>query len=366
MKIAVIFGGKSDEHEVSRMSAVNVLKGIAKLGDEYEVMQVGITKAGRWYLTEAGYEEIQNGDWEKHPGNRQVTIPSDPVGRGILVFDESDHAVLHKLDCCYPVLHGDFGEDGKIQGVFEMAGIPYVGCGVASSANCMDKALTKTIVECTGVTMAKTYVIKKHAYDIDREGEIARAAAVNGGEFPLFVKPSSAGSSVGATKAHNLEELAPAIDEAFKYDNKVLVEEMIVGREIECAVLGNQDPQASCVGEILAAAEFYDYDAKYNNPDSKTRVIDDLPEEVLNEVRRFAVEIYKALDCRGMSRVDFFYSEDGRIVFNEINNLPGFTNISMYPQLWEAMGVPQPELIRRIINFALEEYEDKIKFERAE
>lgn len=365
MKIAVIFGGKSDEHEVSRKSAVNVLKGIAAKG-LHEVMQVGITKQGRWYLTEANYEEIESGAWEQLPTNKQVTIPSDPVAKGILVFDENDHAILHKLDLCYPVLHGDYGEDGKIQGVFEMAGIPYVGCGVMSSANCMDKSSTKTMVACTGVTMAKTYVINKHAYDIDREGEIAKAAAVNDGAFPLFVKPSAAGSSVGATKAHNFEELVPAIELAFKYDYKVLVEEMIVGREIECAVLGNEDPMASCVGEILAAAEFYDYDAKYNNPNSQTRIIDDLPEEVLNEVRRFAVEIYKALDCRGMSRVDFFYSEDGRIVFNEINNLPGFTNISMYPQLWEAMGVPQPELIEKLMQYALEEYDNKIKYERAE
>lgn len=366
MRIALIFGGKSDEHEVSRNSAVNVLKGIAAAKGDYEVMQIGITKQGRWYLTEANYEQIANGDWEKLPTNKQVTIPSDPIAKGILVFDENDHATLHKLDLCYPVLHGDYGEDGIIQGVFEMAGIPYVGCGVRASANCMDKSATKTIVECTGVTMAKTHVIKKHAYDTDKNGEIIRAAAVNDGNFPLFVKPSSAGSSVGATKAHSFEELEPAINLAFKYDNKVLVEEMIVGREIECAVLGNEDPMASCVGEILAAGEFYDYDAKYNNPASQTRIIDDLPEEVLNEVRRYAIEIYKALDCRGMSRVDFFYSNDGRIVFNEINNLPGFTNISMYPQLWEAMGVPQPELIERLITYGLEEFEEKMKYERAE
>ena len=352
MNIAVIFGGKSDEHEVSRNSAVNVLKALEKT--PHDVMKVGITKQGRWYETKAGYDAISSGAWEKDPANRQTCIPADPVAHGFLVFDSADHAELHKIDCIIPVLHGDHGEDGDVQGLFELAEIPYVGPGVRASANAMDKSAAKKLVSSTGVTMAKYCVIKQYEYRKSPEEQIERALQVDEGRFPLFVKPSSAGSSVGATKAKSAEALKPAIEEAFKYDDKVLVEEMIVGREMEVAVLGNEEPEATQVGEILSAGEFYDYDSKYNNPESRTRVVEDLPKEVLDQIRAYAVAIYQALDCRGLSRCDFFYSNDNRIVFNEINTLPGFTNISMYPQLWEAMGKSQPELIEDLIRLALE------------
>ena len=187
------------------------------------------------------------------------------------------------------------------------------------------------------------------------------AFTAHNGHFPLFVKPSSAGSSVGASKAKNLDQLREAVAEAFKYDKKVLVEEAIVGREIECAVIGNNDPKASRVGEILSAGEFYTYDAKYKNPESKTRVVEDLPDETINKVRQYAIAIYKALDCRGLSRVDFFYSNEGEIVFNEINSLPGFTNISMYPMLWEDMGITQPQLLDSLIKLAMEEHSDWVR-----
>ncbi len=355
MKLAVIFGGKSDEHEVSRNSAGNVLRALSKT--DHDVMVVGITKEGRWYETKADIEEIRSGAWEHRSDNRQTTIPADPVAHGFLIFDRNDHAELHQVDCILPVLHGDHGEDGEIQGVFEMAGIPYCGPGVRASANCMDKSVTKQLASVTGVDMAKYCVLKKHDYNNNKEVHLERAVAVNDGRFPLFVKPSSAGSSVGAHKVKAPEELQSAIEDAFRYDDKVLVEEAIEGREIEVALLGNHEPEASCVGEILAADEFYDYDAKYNNPESRTRIIDDLPTETLDEVRHYAVEIFKALDCRGLSRCDFFYSTEGKIIFNEINTLPGFTNISMYPQLWEAMGKSQTELIEEIIRLAIEETE---------
>lgn len=357
MNLAVIFGGKSDEHEVSRTSAVNVLKALES--STHQVMVVGITKEGRWYETKAAYEEIGNGDWENRKDNRQTTIPADPVAHGFLVFDSEDRATLHRIDCILPVLHGDHGEDGEIQGVFEMSGIPYCGPGVRASANCMDKSVTKKLAAVTGVTMAKYCTLKKYEYEKNPEEQLEEALNVDGGKFPLFVKPSSAGSSVGAHKVKRAEDLQAAIEDAFLYDDKVLVEEMINGREIEVAILGNEDPKASCVGEILSADEFYDYDAKYNNPESKTRIIDDLPKDVLDQVRAYAVAIFKALDCKGLSRCDFFYSEDGRIVFNEINTLPGFTNISMYPQLWEAMGKSQPDLIEEIIELALAEHGEK-------
>lgn len=354
MEIAVIFGGKSPEHEVSRHSAVNVLKALDK--DKYNVCRVGITKEGRWYMTEAGYEAIADGSWEKDPANRQVVFPHDPVVHGLLVFDSEDRAETKHIDCVIPVLHGAHGEDGDIQGLMELAEIPYVGSGVAAMANSMDKTITKVLAATTGVRQAKHCVLQYHSYKEDPEGEVMNALTAHNGKFPLFVKPSSVGSSVGASKAKDAESLRKAVAEAFKYDTKVLVEEAIVGREIECAVLGNYDPKASRVGEILAGEEFYTYDAKYNNPKSTTRVVDDLPEETINRIREYAVAIYKAMDCRGLARVDFFYSNEGEIVFNEINTLPGFTNISMYPMLWEDMGLPQPQLLDSLIELAMEEH----------
>ena len=353
MKIAVIFGGQSDEHEVSRNSAVNVLKSLAGRGDE--IFQIGITKEGRWYLTDAELVDIASGEWEKYASNRQVCFACDPVVHGILILDRNNAATAERIDCAIPVLHGDHGEDGEIQGVFAMSGVPFVGPGVKASANCMDKSVAKIIAADTGVKMAKYTVITRHEYDKHRQEALARALSVDGGRFPLFVKPSSAGSSVGVTKVTEANELAAAIEYAFLFDEKVLVEEMIVGRELEVAVLGNCEPEASVVGEILTAGEFYDYESKYNNPESKTWVPDDLPEGVSDEIRRYAVELYKELDCRGLSRVDFFYSEEKGVVFNEVNTLPGFTNISMDPQLGAAMGVDGPELIDRLIRFALEE-----------
>ena len=355
MKIAVIFGGQSDEHEVSRNSAVNVLKSLAPRGDE--IFQIGITKEGRWYLTDAELSDIASGEWEKYESNRQVCFACDPVVHGILIFDRNDNATAERIDCAIPVLHGDHGEDGEIQGVFAMSGVPFVGPGVKASANCMDKSVTKELAKRAGVTMAKYVVITRYDYKNRKDEMLARAAAVNGGVFPVFVKPSSAGSSVGVTKVEDPETLEAAIEYALLFDEKALVEEMISGRELEVAVLGNHEPEASVVGEILTAGEFYDYESKYNNPDSRTWVPDDLPDGVSDELRHSAIALYKALDCRGLSRVDFFYNEEKGVVFNEINTLPGFTNISMYPQLWAAMGVDGPELIDRLIDLALEEAE---------
>lgn len=354
MNLAVIFGGKSAEHEVSRMSAVNVLKALAERS--HSVMIIGITKEGVWYETRPSYEEILDGTWEQRPDNRRVTLLMDPTQRKFMILNPDGTTELRPVDCILPALHGDYGEDGKIQGAFEMAGIPYCGPGVAASANAMDKSFAKKLAADTGVCMAKYTVLRKSAYDESPERALEAALQTDGGKLPLFVKPSAAGSSVGAHKVKSIDDLQPAIEDAFHYDDKVLVEEMITGREIEVAVLGNQDPKASPVGEILSADEFYDYDAKYNNPDSRTRVIDDLPEETLDQIRACAVAIFKALDCRGLSRCDFFYTNDGRIVFNEINTLPGFTNISMYPQLWEATGKSQPELMEDLIRLAIEEH----------
>ena len=359
MKLAVIFGGESDEHEVSRNSAVNVLKNLE--GGDHEIFQIGISRQGSWYLTDATYADIASGEWENYDSNRQVCFTCNPAYPGLVIIDRDGNAVLERIDCVIPVLHGDHGEDGEIQGVFEMTDIPYVGPGVKASANCMDKSVAKALAASTGVTMAKHYLVTKQAYEADPAGVIAAAARVDGGRFPLFVKPSSAGSSVGVTKVTEESGLGAAIELALKFDSKALVEECIVGRELEVAVLGNLDPEASDVGEILTAGEFYDYESKYNNPESRTWIPDDLPEGVSDEIRGYAVEIFKALECRGLSRVDFFYSEDKGVVFNEVNTLPGFTDISMYPQLWAARGVDGPALVEKLIELAIAEHDSKLR-----
>lgn len=354
MKVAVIFGGRSPEHEVSRISACNVLRWLDR--NKYDVFKIGITKEGRWYLTDADYEAISDGTWEFKTSNRQVCFPCDPSVHGMLVFDVSDRAKVQRLDAVIPMLHGAHGEDGDVQGLLNLNEIPYVGSGVAASANSMDKSITKKLADYTGVRQAKYCVVTAREYRTSRERVAARIAERLGDKRPLFVKPASAGSSVGASEAGCDAEVLPAIENALKYDDKVLIEEKINGREMEIAVIGNDNPVASDVGEILSAGEFYDYDSKYNNPDSRTRVVRDLPRETIDEMRDYAVRIYKAMGCKGLSRVDFFFSDEGGIVFNEINTMPGFTNISMYPMLWEDAGVSGSRLLDKLIELALEEH----------
>ena len=348
-KIGVVFGGKSDEYEVSLTSAANVLKALD--AEKYDVVQIGISRDGKWYTTEASIEDIKNGAWVKASGNREFTLSADPTSKD--------------FDCIIPVLHGDHGEDGEIQGLFQMAEIPYVGSGVKASANCMDKTAAKQIAKLTGVRMAEHYVVRISNFAKNPDTEVEKAMETLHSEFPMFVKPSSAGSSVGVSKVNSENELRVAIEDALKYDHKALVEECIKGREFEVAVLGNLEPEASSVGEIKSAAEFYDYESKYINPEIQTSVVEDLPQEVIDEIREYACMLYKTLDCRGLARVDFFYADkekDGkRIVFNEINTLPGFTNISMYPMLWKHDGLDTPQLMDKLIELAFDEHRDWMK-----
>lgn len=348
-KIGVIFGGKSDEYEISLMSAGNVLRALDT--NKYDIIKIGITREGTWKITEASAEKIENGEWVNVAGNKEYILPIDPA---------------HKdFDCIIPVLHGDHGEDGEIQGLFQMSEIPYVGSGVKASANCMDKTAAKQLAKLTGVRMAEHYLVRISNFVKDSEREVEKAVETLGNTFPMFVKPSSAGSSVGVSKVRNKKELRAGIENALKYDHKALVEECINGRELEVAVLGNLEPEASSVGEIKSAAEFYDYESKYINPEIQTSVVADLPETVINEIREYAKELYKTLDCRGLARVDFFYSDSEkngqRIVFNEINTFPGFTNISMYPMLWQHDGIETPELMDKLIDLALDEHRDWVK-----
>ena len=345
--IAVIFGGQSSEHEISCISAATVISGIDP--EKYDLLLIGITRDGRWLFTESA-EALKDGSWEKGEV-RAVLAPDAGMGGALLI--RGDSVTVRKVDVVFPVLHGLYGEDGTIQGLCELARLPYVGCGVLSSAVSMDKFFTKVIVEDLGVSQAAFVpVLRRQLSDMD---EVVRRVEAKL-PYPVFVKPSNAGSSKGVSKAKSREDLITALQVAAAEDSKILVEEAIVGRELECAVLEcPEGAKASGVGEIVAAAEFYDYDAKYNNAESRTILSPELPEGKLEEIREISEKVFAAVDGRGLARVDFFL-EDGtnRVVFNEINTLPGFTSISMYPMLWAEQGLPIRDLVERLIETAEE------------
>ncbi len=354
--IVVLFGGISSEHEVSCLSAASILEHINR--EKYDISTIGITKDGEWFLTEASPADIADGSWKNAQGNRKAFVAPDRAAGGVVVLNADGTAEIIKADAVFPVLHGKNGEDGTMQGLLQLAGIPFVGSDTAASSASMDKAITKAMVEHRGVVdQAKCFVVHQNAYDRDRDAQLEAVNSFFADTYPLFVKPANAGSSVGISKVKRAEDLAKALDIAFAEDSKVLVEETITGREIEVAVLGNDNPQASCIGEIFAANEFYDYNAKYENDKSHTGIVRDLTPEKEQEIRDKAVSVYETMGCSGMSRVDFFLEEGGRVVFNEINTLPGFTSISMYPKLWEESGIPNEELIDRLIKLALEKYD---------
>ncbi len=350
LNVCVLFGGISPEHEVSLRSAESVLNNIDH--ERYNVLPVGITKEGDWILyTGMDYSLLPSGQWKTFPGNRRAAI--SPVrGQGLLSF-EGDCVVREKLDVVFPVLHGENGEDGAMQGLLQMAGIPCVGPHVAASAVAMDKTLTKLVVDHANIPQA--------AWQLVRRGELLNHTenTLDSLElrfrYPMFVKPAGTGSSVGVSKAADREALRSALQVAAMYDEKILVEEFIHGREIEVAVLGNDSPAASVCGEIDSGAEFYDYDAKYLTSTSTAYIPARISPEVEEIVRDAAVKVYKAIGCQGLSRVDFFVTYDEeRVVFNEINTLPGFTSISMYPKLFDASGIPYGQLIDELIRLAME------------
>lgn len=349
--ILVIFGGTNTEHEVSLKSAASIISMMDQA--KYHVVQVGITKTGHWMKTNAAPNQIKDGSWEFLPDNACAVLSPDRLDKGLIIKKDSG-IEIQKIDCVWPVLHGKYGEDGTVQGLFELAGLPYVGPGVCASAISMDKSRTKIAVEKSGIRQADYYLLRKNAYLENPDGEVRAIEEHFRSVFPLFVKPCAAGSSVGVAKVVKAEALRPAIEDALLHDEKVLVEETIVGREVEVAVLGNKDPKASVVGEVLSANEFYDYFAKYINSASRTVIPADILPEEQARLQCAAVTIYSVLECSGLSRVDFFLTADGTPVFNEINTLPGFTNISMYPKLWEASGIPNSELVDSLISLALE------------
>ena len=350
LSVCILFGGMSPEHEVSLRSAEAVLNNIDH--EKYNVFAVGITKEGDWIrYGGTDYSQLPTQEWLHHPDNRRAAI--SPVrDQGLLIF-EGDCVVREWIDVVFPVLHGENGEDGAMQGLLQMAGIPYVGPHVAASAVAMDKTLTKLVADQAGVTQAQWHLVRR--CELENHMDHVVEAVEKKFSYPVFVKPAGTGSSVGVSKAAGREALVKALTFAAKYDEKILVEEFIRGREVEVAVMGNDAPVASVCGEIDSGAEFYDYEAKYVTDTSTAYIPARISEQAEEAVREAAVKIYSAIGCQGLSRVDFFVTyEDERVVFNEINTLPGFTSISMYPKLFAASGIPYSRLIDELIGLAVE------------
>ena len=354
-RLVVIFGGRSAEHEVSVVSAQSVLGAIDP--NRYDVLTIGIDKRGRWHLLKKLPGRPKAGELASvagGPGSR-VSLSREP-GDAALVADDGTR---QEFDVVFPVLHGPYGEDGTIQGMLELAGIPYVGAGVLASAVGMDKAVQKVLFEAVGLPVVPHEVVHEREWEEDREAVEARTAGLG---LPVFVKPATLGSSVGITKVKRLDELPAAVEEALSYARKALVEKSMEGaRELECAVLGNDDPVASVPGEIIANGEFYDYRAKYLEEGTQLVIPAKLPQSIGEEIQRMAVVAFQAIDAAGMARVDFFYREPAEVVVNEINTIPGFTQISMYPKMWEASGLSYPELVDRLIELAIERHEKERK-----
>ena len=347
--VAVVFGGASSEYEISLLSSASILRNLSR--EKYDILCLGITKEGRWYLYSGNVDDIASGAWVNDPDNVQAFISPDPTIHGIVAF-YPDGVKTIPVDVIFPVLHGKNGEDGTIQGLFAMSGIPYVGCHTFASSVCMDKAATHTILSANRIEQTPYLWFYADRYE-DAEGRTTIRKKVNARlNFPVFVKPANAGSSVGISKVNTMDELDEAVAKAAKEDVKIVIEEGVAGQEVECAVLGNRDAKASVVGEIGATAAFYDYDDKYKNGTSQLYIPARLSEEISEEIRRTAVRAYRLLGCAGLSRVDFFVTPEGRIILNEINTLPGFTAISMYPKLWEATGLAYGDLLDQLVELA--------------
>jgi D-alanine-D-alanine ligase len=385
LRVGVLFGGRSGEHEISLLSAASVLKAINPR--KYEVVPIGITKQGQWLsaahaekllrgeeLPAAEGRHLRAGDPEATPGaavlakGEAVIVPPVPESDSLIPFETQGRSADHSInvDVIFPVLHGTFGEDGTIQGLLELADIPYVGAGVLGSAAGMDKDVMKRLFSASGLPIVKHVTILRNQWQDDPRNvtrEIERQL-----KYPLFVKPANLGSSVGISKAHDRKELGPAIETAAGYDRKIVIEQGAGGkkrkaRELECSVLGNDKPEASTVGEIVPSAEFYDYNAKYLDEGSQLIIPAELTKKQTKEVQEMAVGAFQAVDCSGLARVDFLMDpKDGKqakIYLNEINTMPGFTSISMYPKLWAASGLKYPDLIDRLLQLALERHAEK-------
>jgi D-alanine-D-alanine ligase len=389
IRVGILFGGRSGEHEISLLSAASVSNAIDK--NKYEVVPIGITKEGRW-VTAADAERLLQGKVEDHkhlragdpeatPGaavlakGEAVVVPPEPQKHGSLTpfeTDASSHALTRRatdraidVDVIFPVLHGTFGEDGTIQGLLELADLPYVGAGVLGSAAGMDKDIMKALFRAAGLPIVKHVTLLRSEWET--KAKKVEKFVESKLKYPVFVKPANLGSSVGISKAHDRNELGPAIEEAAKFDRKIVVEQGVGGhkqkaREIECSVLGNDNPEASLPGEIVPSTEFYDYNAKYLDEGSQLIIPAKLSKGETKQVQRLAIAAFKAVDCSGLARVDFLMEPKSRKIYlNEINTMPGFTAISMYPKLWAASGVSYSDLIGRLIQLGLDRHEEKKK-----
>jgi D-alanine-D-alanine ligase len=352
LRVGVLFGGRSGEHEVSLASAASIVRGLDP--DKYEAVPIGITKEGHW-LVGAGAQKMLP---EVLKAGQRVVMSADPSETALLRLDGSSQG--QKLDVIFPVIHGTFGEDGTIQGLLELAGLPFVGAGVLGSAIGMDKDVAKRLMQVAGIPVVPWITVLRA--DWERNPKEIRRAVEKKFKYPVFVKPATLGSSVGMTKVHSRAELGPALDLAAEFAMKILVERSVNAREIEVSVLGNHDPQASIPGEIVPHREFYDYTAKYLEDGTQLLIPAKLKKSEIKKVQSLAVTAFKALELSGMARVDFFIEKRGAKTFlNEVNTIPGFTSISMYPKLWEANGIPFRELISKLIDLALEQHREKAR-----
>jgi len=348
IRVGILFGGKSAEHEVSVRSARNIYDALDK--EKFEPVLIGIDPSGKWLAADSA--KLLDGPADAT--DRQIDIHEGPA---VMLTPESKGRLddTTSVDVVFPILHGPFGEDGTIQGLLKLADVPFVGPSVLGSAIGMDKDVAKRLLMQAGIRVAPFCTVRRN--EGINEDEIIREFGL-----PLFVKPANLGSSIGVSKVHTKEDLTSAIESALAYDNKVLVESAVVGRECECAVLGNEDPLASVVGEVLPQSDFYTYAAKYlDEGGAVTEIPADLPEDVANIVQAVAVKVFKTLECEGMARIDVFVTPDNEVVVNEVNTIPGFTSISMYPKLWQASGISYADLITKLINLAMERYERDAK-----
>jgi D-alanine-D-alanine ligase len=354
--VGVIFGGRSGEHEVSLRSAESIINAMDR--SKYEVVPIGITKEGRWLVSENAAALLPEAVMDSNH-HQQVAIIGDPTRQGLTRLGEGRTSLSSEpLDVVFPVLHGTYGEDGTIQGLLDMAGVPYVGCGVLASATGMDKVVMKQLFQQAGLNIAKHEWFLRSAWEQNPAAILKRLSRSLG--YPVFVKPANLGSSVGVSKARNVQELRAAVCEAARYDRKIVVERAIEGREVEVSILGNDTPIASLPGEVITGHEFYDYEDKYVDNASRTEVPARLPKKTIERIQRDAIRAFKAIDGSGLARVDFFVERrSGRVIVNEINTMPGFTSISMYAKLWKASGISYSELIDRLIQLAIERHQDK-------
>jgi D-alanine-D-alanine ligase len=364
LRIGVIYGGRSGEHEVSLMSARSVLDALDR--SRYEVVEIGITLEGKWVVGEGVMQALQN---RSGKGARAAMLAEPGPAKVWEIRPDGNDDELHlklfrEVDVVFPVLHGTFGEDGTLQGLLEMAEVAYVGAGVLASSVAMDKALFKHLMRAHGVPVVEYMLCTRGEIAHDLEAVVRRAEAV--GAYPLFTKPANLGSSVGVSRCANRSDLVEGMAEAARYDRRVLVERGVDAREIEVSVLGNDKPEASIPGEVVPSREFYSYESKYVDGTSKLLIPAPIPEEKVREIQRWAVESYRAIDGAGLSRADFLMDrKSGEVFISELNTMPGFTTISMYPKLWEKSGLPYPQLLDRLIQLALERHADRAKSERS-